>query len=195
MKVHTKAGDEGFTFRPGKQRVRKIDICVEAVGDIDELNAHLGLCLQGTRGAEAAEVREALEPVQRELLTIGALLAAAGTDSRPNVALDESTVQGMEQQIDRLTTRLPELTHFILPGGCELACRLHVARTVCRRAERRVVALADAQTPVPPIIVRYLNRLSDLLFMVARLANHIAGVSDAGWPRPRSNRGHQGQER
>jgi len=195
MKVHTKAGDEGFTFRPGKQRVRKIDICVEAVGDIDELNAHLGLCLQGARGAEAAEVREALEPVQRELLTIGALLAAAGTDSRPNVALDESTVQGMEQQIDRLTTRLPELTHFILPGGCELACRLHVARTVCRRAERRVVALADAQTPVPPIIVRYLNRLSDLLFMVARQANHIAGVSDAGWPRPRSNRGHQGQER
>ena len=195
MKVHTKAGDEGFTFRPGKQRVRKIDICVEAVGDIDELNANLGLCLQGARGAEAAEVREALEPVQRELLTIGALLAAAGTDSRPNVALDESTVQGMEQQIDRLTTRLPELTHFILPGGCELACRLHVARTVCRRAERRVVALADAQTPVPPIIVRYLNRLSDLLFMVARLANHIAGVSDAGWPGPRSNRGHQGQER
>jgi cob(I)alamin adenosyltransferase len=179
-KVYIKVGDEGFTFRPGGQRVPKSDPAVEAVGTIDELNAHLGLCLAGA--GELAPVREAIAPVQSGLLTVGALLAAAGTQERPSVNLDETAVAGMERQIDRMTAKLPELTHFILPAGCELACRLHVARTVCRRAERRAVALAEAGAPVPPEVLRYLNRLSDLLFTAARCADQAAGQADVVWP-------------
>ena len=117
-----------------------------------------------------------------ELLCIGAHLAASGTKTKADVQLGASAVERMEKQIDEATASLPALEHFILPGGCELACLLHVARTVCRRAERCVVAASDAGLAVPAEALRYLNRLSDLLFVLARLANHLAGLDETIWP-------------
>jgi cob(I)alamin adenosyltransferase len=181
MAIYTRSGDEGFTERPGAQRVRKSDPWVGAVGAVDELNAHIGVCLQSAGAKEQAPVREALTPLQSELLVVGALLGAAGTDQDPGVSLEDSAVQRMEQQIDDICSKLPPLRHFVLPGGCELACRLHLARTVSQRAERAIVAAADTGCPVPPIILRYLNRLTDLLFALGRLGNSNAGEQESVW--------------
>ncbi len=179
MRLFTKTGDDGTTGRPGGGRIGKDDPRVSALGAIDELNTHLGLCLQC--GAADARLREALEPVQRELLAAGALLAAAGTDARPNVRLDDAAVARMEGQISDIEGRLPKLEHFIVPGGGEAACRLHVGRAVCRRAERAAVAARNAADDVPSVVLRYLNRLSDLLFVLARAANADAGIEDTPW--------------
>jgi len=182
MKIYTQTGDEGFTMRPDRQRVRKNHAAIEAVGSIDELNAHLGRCLAAVKDEQ---IRRALAPLPDELLCIGSLIAASGSDSKPNMGLDASAVERMEKQIDEATGKLPPLEHFILPGGCELACLLHIARTVCRRAERRVVAAPDAGLRLPDEALRYLNRLSDLLFVLARLANRLAGLDDEIWPTPK----------
>jgi cob(I)alamin adenosyltransferase len=199
MKIYTKRGDRGDTDpglprrRPGKpgdgRRVRKSDVRVAALGEVDELNAHIGLCLAACSAAGNGEVAEALRPVQGELCAIAAKLGAspAGGDLKP----DEAAPARMERQIDAAWAELPNLAHFILPEGCELACRLHVARTVCRRAERAIVALADSGASdndtrkVPPEVFRYVNRLSDLLFALARLANRHAGVGEQTWPHPK----------
>ena len=181
MPIYTRTGDEGFTIRPGGRRVRKSDPCVAAVGAVDELNSHIGLCLQASAAAEQAPVREALEPLPAELLLVGAALAAAGTDQRTGVSVDEAAVRRMEGQIDEIWAKLPALSHFILPVGCELACRLHVARTVCRRAERAAVAAEDSGCRLAEIVLGYLNRLSDLLFALSRLANAGAGVEERVW--------------
>ena len=180
-KIYTRTGDEGSTNRPSGERVRKSDPAVSAVGAIDELGAHIGLCVASAGEQQDSDVGEALQPLQGELLTAAALLAAAGANKPPSVKLAEAAVGRMEGRIDTISAKLPELTHFILPRGCELACRLHVARTVCRRAERAAVAAADAGTTIPPIVLRYLNRLSDLLFVLARLANHNAGMDEVAW--------------
>jgi len=187
MGLYTKAGDEGFTTRPGGQRVRKYDPRVDAIGVVDELSAHIGWCIQAAPADRHAAIREALEPIRAELLAIGALLASAGTESPPGADLEASAVTRMEGQIDRVMGQLPELTHFVLPGGCELGCRLHLGRTVCRRAERAVTAAAAVETRIPKSIFKYLNRLSDLLFALARLANHREDVEEQTWqgPKPR----------
>jgi len=177
MKIYTGSGDDGDTTRADGRRVRKSDSQIEAVGAIDELNAHIGLCVRAA-GDDAA-VRGAIERVQAELFVAGATLARV--EAGQGATLDDSHVARIEQRIDAATQSLDELTHFILPGGCELACRLHVARTVCRRAERTVVAVTDAGAGTPPIVLRYLNRLSDLLCTLARLANHNAGSGDVAW--------------
>ncbi len=111
----------------------------------------------------------------------GAVLAAAGTGAKPGAALDVGATARLEQCIDKALENLPALKTFILPGGCELACELHVARTVCRRAERRLVTLADAGAEVPPELLKYVNRLSDLLFALARTANAAAGTEEQQW--------------
>ena len=187
MAIYTRTGDDGSTGRAGGQRVRKSDPGVAAGGEIDELNSHVGLCRAACGAAQQAAVRDALEPVQAELMAAGALLAAAGTDERPDVTLDDASVSRMERRIDEVSAALPELKHLVFPAGCELAVRLHAARTVCRRAERAVVAAADADCSVPPILLRYLNRLSDLLFALSRLANVNARESEVIW-RPQDRR-------
>ena len=181
MKLYTRKGDDGSTARPGGQRVRKSDAHCEAAGTIDELGAHLGRCVQLAGGGGQEEVLDALAPAQSELFAGGSALAAAGTGAKPGTALDAGATARLEQCIDKAMEDLPALKTFILPGGCELACELHVARTVCRRAERRLVALADTGTQVPPELLKYINRLSDLLFALARTANAAAGIEEQQW--------------
>ena len=181
MKIYTKTGDEGSTGLFGGGRVQKDDPRVEAYGDVDELNAFIGLA----RAAGAMpRIDEVLVAVQRDLFAIGALLA---TPDREKMAqhlqkarIDEQRIAELEQAIDDADKDLEPLRAFILPGGSPKAAALHVARTVCRRAERHVVHLQhDVQ--LPPLAVIYLNRLSDLLFTLARLANHLSGAGEVTW--------------
>ncbi len=179
MKIYTKTGDDGQTMRPGGEIVSKAAPFAEAVGTVDELNAQIGLCL--TAGGDCPDITEVLSPIQPQLLGVGALIAAAGSDALPYAGVLDRDVEALEMNIDRFWAQLPPLESFILPGGCELAARLHVARTVARRAERRVVALIDDGTPVKPTVLKYLNRLSDLLFALARHANSHDGQADTEW--------------
>jgi cob(I)alamin adenosyltransferase len=181
MKIYTKTGDDGSTGLIGGKRVRKDDPRIECYGTVDELNAAIGLASV----VVDESMRGLLRQVQNELFVIGSHLAA-GDDTR-NAAgsaglppLEDSTVRRLEREIDACQTKLPQLQQFILPGGSEGSARLHFARTVCRRAERLLVAFAQDH-PTPAIITTYLNRLSDWLFVQARLANHDAGASDVPW--------------
>ena len=178
MKIYTKTGDTGETSLFDKTRVSKADARVDAYGEVDELNA----CLGAARAAGLdAELSAVLEEIQKELFAIGARLADPLHRIAPRVTkaeLVDAQVARLETIIDRLTTELPPLRRFILPGGGQGGSLLHLARTVCRRAERRIVALAS---PVDPIVVIYLNRLSDLLFVMARAANHRSGAPETEW--------------
>ena len=184
MKIYTRTGDDGSTGLLGPGRVPKSAPRIEAYGSVDELNAVLGTVrvLDHDRWLDAD-----LTLIQASLFTLGASLAAVAEGARKGLdRLGPADIAQLEQWIDRLDATLPALTTFILPGGTPLAVQLHLARTVCRRAERRVVAL-PAQEAVDPDSVRYLNRLADLLFVMARAANHRAGVADTPWQaRPRS---------
>lgn len=181
MKIYTKAGDDGSTslLGSGGKRVSKSDFRIECYGTVDELNAVIGWCAVA---AGAGERGAALREIQNELFVIGSHLAIADGAAVPATLppLDEAAVGRLEMQIDAATAKLPALRNFILPGGSEAAGRLHVARTVCRRAERQLVRFAQDR-PVPATLLTYLNRLSDWLFVQARLANHEAGVSDIPW--------------
>ena len=181
MKIYTRTGDDGSTGLIGGGRVRKSEPRLECYGTIDELNASLGLAAMAT----PAEIRKMLEEQQNDLFVIGSHLATP--DASPHraglPALDESMVTRLEMQIDSAEACLEPLRNFILPGGTEAAARLHVARTICRRAERLLAAFA-LDRPVPATILTYLNRLSDWLFVHARLVNQIAGVPDIIWSKP-----------
>ena len=184
MALYPENGDEGFSRLPGHEGgpVRKDDARFTALGTIDELNVSIGLCLAEARRAEGDEICRVLSTVQQELLSLGATLAAGGAGGDAPAQLEPDAVRRMQEQIDRTCGKLPELKHFILPGGCELAGRLHLACAVCRRAERAVVAALNPPRPgLSDLLVQYLNRLSDLLFALARQANHDAGVPDAIW--------------
>jgi cob(I)alamin adenosyltransferase len=178
MKIYTKTGDDGSTGLVGGSRVSKGDPQIECYGTVDELNAAIGLAAV----VAGAELLEELRRIQADLFTIGSHLATP--PESPHRAslptLDESIVERLERRIDATTGQLPALKHFILPGGGELAARLHLARTVCRRAERLVVAMPYLSHALP-VVVRYLNRLSDWLFTEARLANQMDGVADVIW--------------
>ena len=178
MKIYTRTGDDGTTGLLGSRRVRKDDARVEAYGTVDELNAVLGLA----RAADPEGWLEAdLAPLQASLFDVGAELAAPDESllqKLPRVA--DEDIARLEAMIDRLETDLPPLTNFVLPAGSPLAAHLHLARCVCRRAERRVVTLA-AQEPIDGRILRYLNRLADTLFVMARWANARAGVRETEW--------------
>jgi cob(I)alamin adenosyltransferase len=178
VKIYTRTGDAGDTSLYGGDRRRKDDARVDAYGEVDELNAWLGLAratpLDPALGAE-------LEIIQRDLFALGAQLADIGDALAPRVTkavVDDAHVERLEQLIDRFDAELPPLRRFILAGGSPAGAALHVARTVCRRAERRIVGL---EPPVDPVLVRYVNRLSDLLFVLARVANHRAGAEETEW--------------
>ena len=178
MKIYTKTGDHGETSLFDNTRVSKADDRVDAYGEIDELNAALGVARAAGLDADLTGV---LEQIQQELFAIGARLAdpSQRISSRVTKAdLVDEQVTRLESIIDRLEEELPPLRRFILPGGSSAGAQLHLARTVCRRAERRVVSLP---TPVDPVVVVYLNRLSDLLFVMARAANHRAGARETEW--------------
>jgi cob(I)alamin adenosyltransferase len=179
MKIYTKTGDDGTTGLIGGSRVRKSDARIDCCGTVDELNAALGLAAVAAPGAE---LHERLRAVQADLFLIGAHLATPETSNKAASLppLDESIVARLEMQIDSAEEALPPLRNFILPGGTESAARLHVARAVCRRAERLLVDFA-MDRPVPAITLTYLNRLSDWLFVQARWANRHAGVDDVLW--------------
>lgn len=178
-KIYTRTGDAGETGLRGGDRVPKDSLRVEVYGTLDELNAHLGLA----RAAGAAPQMDAvLGQIQDDLFRLGADLAdprGNAVDS-PGGLIGPSHQALLEETIDQYEARLPPLSTFILPGGTPLAAHLHVARAVCRRAERRCVTLARAEA-IPPHTVSYLNRLSDLLFVLARAANHGAGRQDIPW--------------
>ncbi len=179
MKIYTKTGDRGDTGLFGGARASKASVRVEAYGELDELNSVLGLVLSEPFDAQVSAL---LTAVQSRLFDLGAELATA-PDSKAALGiplLDEAEVSALEAAIDRAESELTPLKTFVLPGGSRAAAFLHLARTVCRRAERRVVALAEHE-PVRPEALRYLNRLSDALFVFARLANHRAQVSDVPW--------------
>jgi cob(I)alamin adenosyltransferase len=181
MKIYTKTGDTGSTGLFGGGRVPKDDVRVEAYGDVDELNAVLGVA----RSVEPMpRVDEVLVPIQRDLFAIGALLATPDRDKMAmhlqKARIDDPRIGELERAIDDGETELEPLTAFIVPGGSPKAAALHVARTVCRRAERHVVRLQH-EVELPAIVVIYLNRLSDLLFTLARVANRRAGAGEVTW--------------
>lgn len=184
VKIYTRTGDDGSTGLLGPGRVRKSAPRVEAYGSVDELNASLGMARALDREQWLAE---SLAPVQAQLFQIGAELAATAPAMLGQLQrLDDSDVASLEQWIDRLERDLQALTQFILPGGGLLGAQLHESRAVCRRAERRVVALAEIE-PVEPRLIRYLNRLGDLLFVMARWCNHREGIAETPW-----HSGHRG---
>lgn len=178
MKIYTRSGDDGSTGLFGGGRVPKDDPRVSAYGGVDELNAALGAVL-ATPPTDFE--RGLLVGVQRDLFSIGGRLASPTSNKAPSkVALDDARVAELERAIDRAEQSLAPLDKFVLPGGSPKAVALHVARTICRRAERRVVTL-HREEPLPEVILQYLNRLSDLLFTLARLANQQADVREETW--------------
>ena len=182
-RVYTKGGDAGDTSLVGGDRVRKSALRIESYGTVDELNATLGVVRTVLKGSAAAEeLLPIVVRVQNELFNLGAELATPRTDpKRPMNNLSERHVVMLESDIDRLNADLPELQSFILPGGGMVAAQLHVARTTCRRAERVVIRLLDSNEVVPPLAVRYLNRLSDALFVFGRYAAKADGEAEPLW--------------
>ena len=183
-RIYTRAGDAGETSLGDGARVPKTDARIEAYGTVDELNAVLGLVLAGD---VEPELRATLERIQNELFDLGADLAVpVEDDKRERLRVEQAQVEALEELCDRANEGLEPLRSFILPGGTETAARLHLARTVCRRAERLTVAL-DAEHGVNPEALAYLNRLSDLLFILARVANASARAEEPLW-RPGGSR-------
>jgi cob(I)alamin adenosyltransferase len=175
-RIYTRAGDRGDTGLIGGARVPKNHPRVEAYGAVDELNAHLGVVIAGLDDPETASL---LQDIQHRLFDLGAELANPGAQAEA-AGITGDHVSALERAIDGVEDRLPALHEFILPGGTPAAAALHVARAVARRTERQVVAVARTE-PVNPQIVPYLNRLSDLLFVLARAANRRAGRADTSW--------------
>jgi cob(I)alamin adenosyltransferase len=185
MKIYTKTGDAGTTGLFGGPRVSKDDPRIEAYGSIDELNAVLGIVR--TTGL-AAEQNGLLKKIQDSLFSIGAELATPEPEKHGLKWSGGPSVLEIESAIDAADEKLPALRNFVLPGGTPAAAYLHLARTVCRRSERQVVSLRhDPKVSDVSEIIVYLNRLSDLLFVLARLANHLASVPDIPWHAPASN--------
>jgi len=185
-RIYTKGGDKGETGLAGGQRVPKDSVRIEAYGTVDELNAFIGLA-EVTCGEETAralrlgELVDILRRVQHELFNLGSQLATLPKDLHPKQArITSAEIEQLEREIDAMNEELPALRSFLLPGGTRLNAELHAARTICRRAERLTVALAREEE-TPPDAVRYLNRLSDALFVWSRWANHILGVPEVLW--------------
>jgi len=177
VKLYTRTGDGGETSLFDGTRVRKDDARIDACGDVDELNAWLGFARSSIEG----DLGDDLARIQRDLFAVGAELADPGGKIAARVAkasIADADVERIEQLIDRLDLEVTPLRRFILAGGAPSGAVLHIARAVCRRAERRIVAL---QPPVQPVFLRYVNRLSDLLFVLARVVNRRAGVQESEW--------------
>lgn len=180
MKIYTRRGDRGDTDLFGGARVPKDDLRVESYGAVDELNASLG---SGAVSTGHDDVRSLVQRIQGELFQLGAYLATPEPERHANHGIrgpQPQEVAFLEERIDALERELEPLRCFVLPGGTPAAAAFHVSRTICRRAERRCVALDRAET-LGETVLPYLNRLSDLLFVLARLENHRAGVADVPW--------------
>jgi cob(I)alamin adenosyltransferase len=176
-KIYTKTGDAGETALFGGKRVPKHHLRVEAYGSLDELNAFIGWYLEQNPNPAAEEV---LRAVQSHLFSIGAVLAADMEKYKPEPLALSGPLQILETEIDLMETALPPLKNFILPGGHPTVALCHLCRTVCRRAERQVVAL-HYESPVDPQIIQYLNRLSDYLFVLGRAVGQQLGVAEVIW--------------
>ena len=182
MKIYTKTGDAGETGLFAGARVRKDDARIEAYGTVDELNAAIGLARCEPL---STEIELTLERVQSELFSVGAELATPEPEKHGTALIGNSHIHLLEQAIDQLEVGLPPLKHFILPAGCRGGALLHVARGVCRRAERRVVTLANrVDVQISASIITYLNRLGDYLFVAARHANYEANAAETKWQKP-----------
>lgn len=195
-RIYTKGGDKGETALAGGQRLPKDSPRIEAYGTVDELNAFIGLA-SVTCGEETAnagllgKLGHILRRVQHELFNLGSQLATLPKDLHPKQArITSIEIEQLEREIDAMNAELPALRSFVLPGGTRLNAELHAARTICRRAERLTVALARVEE-IPPEAIRYLNRLSDALFVWSRWANHVLGVPEVLWE---PNRAASGQK-
>jgi len=179
VKIYTRTGDTGETSLFGGGRVAKNDARVAAYGDVDELNAALGVAV--TNLLLGDPLAREIEDIQRDLFGVGGEIAAANAKAREKLRdlVSDERIQALEISIDRMEEDLPKLTRFILPGGGKAAASLHVARTICRRAERSIVGLREGA--LRGEVVRYMNRLADWLFVAARHANHAEGKSDVLW--------------
>jgi cob(I)alamin adenosyltransferase len=175
-RIYTRGGDAGETSLGDGSRVSKLDLRVAAYGTVDELNATLGVLLAGEC---PTEIREVLARVQNELFDLGADLSVP-LEQEGRLRTTQEQVDELENDCDRFNAELPELKSFVLPGGTQAAAQLHVARTVCRRAEREALA-ASTKHELDPLVLVYLNRLSDLLFILARAANTSAGGDEPLW--------------
>lgn len=204
MKIYTRAGDDGSTGLYGGSRVSKAEPRIDCVGTVDELNAMIGWAAVACLEAESAERGERILPrlrvIQHELFNLGARLATPAAQRGENAGarlpmLGADAVSRLEREIDAAEAELPPLRNFILPGGSELAARLHLARTACRAAERALVGLNQGSEPVEPVMLQYLNRLSDWLFVAARRANRRGGVEDVAWVSARSSPGTEPDQR
>jgi cob(I)alamin adenosyltransferase len=190
-KIYTKTGDKGMTALIGGTKVPKSSARIEAYGTVDELNSFIGLLMDQlilAPGPLPAETTPFLREIQDRLFTIGSSLAC-DPEKEPGLKipdLREEDVQKVEAEIDRMTAVLPPMKSFLLPGGHVAVSTAHVARCVCRRAERGCVRLHEEQLFVEPLVLRYLNRLSDYLFVLARYAAHLLQVSEIPWIAKRS---------
>ena len=179
MKIYTRTGDDGTTGLIGGSRVKKYNIRLEAYGTVDELNSYIGVIrsMQTDKRADAV-----LEKIQNKLFVIGSNLASDGSEGalKKQLPCKSSDVEMLEQEMDHLISVLPELNHFILPGGCQASSFCHVARTVCRRAERRIVELAE-KNEIDQNLIKYINRLSDYLFVLSRKVSIDQKVPEIQW--------------
>lgn len=178
FRIYTKTGDKGETALFGGRRVPKSDLRVEAYGTVDELNSFIGWLRDAT---EDARTREILALIQHRLFTLGAHLASDPAKHPPTPDLLTQDVSLLEEEMDRMDESLPPLKNFILPGGHPTVSVCHVCRTVCRRAERLVVALIHAEEPVEALALQYLNRLSDYFFVLARWLGKNLGAEEVVW--------------
>ncbi len=179
MKIYTKTGDDGTTGLVGGSRVKKYDLRLEAYGTIDELNATIGVLLSSELPENVAET---LYKIQNKLFNIGSLLASdeKGEAFTASLSITTDNINDLEVAIDEYQSKLPELSHFVLPGGNFSAAQCHVARTVCRRAERRILQFAE-HSKVSAEMIIYINRLSDFFFVLARKLSSDSGVEEVAW--------------
>lgn len=178
--LYTRTGDSGTTSLVGGERVKKNSERLEAYGTVDELSSALGAIASDTKCVD--EAKGQILDIQNELFNVGSYLATKPADGQEPAcdSLDAARLEQLEGWIDALDEQTPKIRAFVLPGGCELAAKAHMARTICRRAERRILDLADTDY-VDPAVIRYVNRLSDYLFILARYFNFIQGESEITW--------------
>ncbi|WP_321373440.1 cob(I)yrinic acid a,c-diamide adenosyltransferase [uncultured Draconibacterium sp.] len=179
FKIYTKTGDDGTTGLVGGSRVKKYDLRLESYGTVDELNASIGVIRSYDNGSD---VEELLLKIQNKLFNIGSRLASdeKGKEFTDKLVVKTEDVEMLEKAIDKYHETLPELSNFILPGGELSAAQCHMARTICRRAERRILEFSE-QTPVEPELIKFINRLSDYLFVLARKLGHDKGIAETNW--------------
>jgi cob(I)alamin adenosyltransferase len=181
MKIYTKTGDQGTTALFGGKRVSKADLRIDTYGTVDELNSHIGLVRDQPVNADNSDRKKVLVEIQDRLFTIGSILATEPGNTKVKVpSLSEADVVFLENEIDAMESTLPAMKFFVLPGGHQSVSFCHVARTVCRRTERLSIAL-NSQETIDPLVIKYLNRLSDFLFVLSRKMTQDLNAEEVAW--------------